>query len=399
AQLSGARAGQGVGAALSASVILAIIIAEFRDPGERARAMSAYIFVAVGGSAVGLVAGGLLTEALSWHWIFLINLPIGVVTLIAGVILLDENVGLGVRDGVDVGGAITSTAGLTLAIYAIVAAGENGWGSARTLVSGGVALVLLTVFGLLEVTVAHPLMPPRILRSRTLLTATLIRLLAAIGLLANFFIGALFLQRVLHFSSLSAGLACLPSAVTVLALSFGITARLIDRFGPRATAALGATVMTSGLVAFAFAGEHSGYFPWLFLAFVASGLGGGTLFLPLLTLTLADTAPEDAGILSGVVNVSQQVASAVAIALLGAVSAARIATLERHGDGPVTALVGGYRLAFVVAIACGAAGLIACALLPRPAADPAAAVSATSRRFRRPSRASRPQSTSPGHPG
>jgi EmrB/QacA subfamily drug resistance transporter len=393
--LIAARAVQGVGAALSSSVILAIIVAEFRDPGERARAMSAYIFVAVGGSAVGLIAGGLLTEALSWHWIFLINLPIGVLTLVAGAVLLDENDGLGLRGGVDVGGAVTSTAGMTLAIYAIVSAGENGWGAPRTFVAGGAALALLAAFAVLERTVARPLMPPRILRSRALLISSLVRLLALVGLFAMFFVGALYLQRVLGYSTLRAGLAFLPSSLAVLILSFGLSARVLRRFGPRATAMLGTSVLTASLVVFAAAGEHTAYFPWLFLGFVGSGLAGGTLFMALLTVALADTPARDAGIVSGVVNVSQQVAAAVGIAVLGAVSAARIDALQRRGEPALAALVGGYRLAFVVAAVCGVAALVACLALPRPPKG----LNATNPRSRRPSRASRPRSTSPGRPG
>jgi EmrB/QacA subfamily drug resistance transporter len=346
-----ARFVQGVGAAFSSSVIIAIMVAEFPEARERARAMSAYLFVAVGGGTIGLLAGGVLTEALNWHWIFLINLPIGVLTLALGMIFIDENVGIGIAGGVDVAGAVLSTAGMMLAIYAIVTASDDGWASAHTATFGGAAIALLAAFGARQATAANPLMPPRILRSRGLMISSLIRGLAFVGMYALFFSGALYLQNVLGYSTLRTGLAFLPNSVMVLVLSLGVTAWLTARLGPRRTASIGLAVAFVGLALFASAGEHTPYFPLLFLSISTTGLGISMSFLPLLSIAIADMAPRDAGLASGIVNVSLQLAGAVGVAVLGTIAAGRTRTLLGHGESRKAALTGGYTLAFTIGAA------------------------------------------------
>src|ERR1019366_193245 len=249
--LIAARFVQGMSGALSASVILAIIATEFRDPHERARAMSAYIFVAVAGGSIGLLAGGVITQALNWHWIFFINLPIGALALVLGVLLVQENQGLGVREGVDVLGSLLVTAGLMIGVYAIVKSGDYGLGSARTLGVGAVALALIAAFFVLESRVRKPIMPLRILRVRGLISSSIVRGFLFTGMYACFFLGTLYLEHVLGYGALQTGLAFLPMTLVVAALPPGVTARLVTSavWSPstRATSSgLGPSVRSAG---------------------------------------------------------------------------------------------------------------------------------------------------------
>ena len=222
---------QGIGGAFSASAIIAIIVTEFPEPAERSKAMSAYIFVAVGGGSIGLLVGGILTQALSWHWIFFINVPIGVFTFVFGRILIRENVGLGIRTGVDVPGSVLITLALMVGIYAISTATEFGWLSAHTLGFLGASVALAVSFFVLEAKVSNPIMPLRILRIPTLTRTSVIRGMLATGMFSTFFLGALYLEGVLGYSPVQTGLAFLPMSVTMGILSAGITARLVTRFG------------------------------------------------------------------------------------------------------------------------------------------------------------------------
>jgi EmrB/QacA subfamily drug resistance transporter len=276
ALLVGARFAQGLGAALSSSVILAIIVADFPIPAERAKAMSSYIIVAVGGGSLGLLVGGYVTQALSWHWIFFINIPIGIATIVLGAFLIDENAGLGIRDGLDVGGAVLSTGGLMLAIYAIVSSTQYGWDSTHTLAFGGAALVLLAAFVLLESRLTHPLMPMPVLRSPGLLTSSLVRGLMVVGMYSTFFIGVLYFQHVLGYNSVATGLAFLPQTLMVAVMSTGITARIIKKFGPKPTSLAGLVVVAVGLVLFVMSGpSQHGLLPADLRRGTPDRLGGG----------------------------------------------------------------------------------------------------------------------------
>jgi len=351
ALLIGARFAQGLGAALSSSVILAIIVADFPVPAERAKAMSSYIIVAVGGGSLGLLVGGYVTQALSWHWIFFINIPIGIVTFVLGTALIDDNVGLGIRDGLDVGGAVLSTAGLMLAVYAIVSSTQYGWSSSHTLVFGGAAVVVLGAFVLLESRLTHPMMPLGVMRSPGLLSSSLIRGLMVVGMYSTFFIGVLYFQHVLGFDPVTTGLAFLPQTLMVAVMSAGLTARIMARLGPKTTALSGLAVVAVGLALFVQSGPNTAYFPQIFGAVLLIGFGAATAFTPLLTIALAAVPTKDAGIGSGIVNVSQQVSGVLSVAILGAVSASRTASLVTSGSSTVDALDGGYHLAFIVALA------------------------------------------------
>jgi EmrB/QacA subfamily drug resistance transporter len=370
--LVGARFLQGIGAAAQASVILAIIVTEFPEVAERARAMSAYVFVSVAGGSIGLLAGGLLTHALSWHWVFFVNLPIGLATLALGNALIRADRGLGLEQGVDWVGSVLVTASLMSAIYAIVEATTHGWLSFQVAGIGAIAAVLMAAFLALEARIRNPIMPLRILRLRGLVNASLVRGFLVTGMYSTFFLGTLYLEHVRHYSALQTGAAFLPWTLTVAVLSQGITSRLVARFGPLPVLTTGMASAAAGLLLFATVGPDTAFFPTIFLACFAIGLGIGTAFMPLLTLAMADVPTEDAGLGSGITNLSQQLGGALGLAVLSTVAANHTKGLLADHDGLTSALIGGYQLAFVSgALAIGAGMVLAFALLrpgrPQPA--------------------------------
>ena len=368
AVLIAARFLQGAGSAASSSVIVAIIVTEFPDPLARARAMSTYVFVAVSGGSIGLLVGGALTQSINWHWIFLINLPIGLVALLLGARLIAENEGIGLRQGVDVLGSVLVTGAMMIGIYAIVGASQHGWASTHTLGFGGTAIALLVGFVLLEARLANPIMPLRILRLRGLMGSSVVRGLATAGIYSSFFMGALYLEHVLGYDPSRTGLAFVPQTLAVAALSIGLTARLTQRFGPRPVLVAGLLSMLAGLTLLAHAGDHATYFPNLFLAFVLLGVGGGASFMPLLTIAMAEVPNRDAGLASGIVNVSMQISAAIGLAALGTISADHTRGLVTQGYSLATSLTGGYALALTIASGCVAAALAAALTILRPPA-------------------------------
>jgi len=363
--LIAARFVQGFGGALSTSVILAIIATEFPEPQDRAQAMSAYIFVAVGGGSVGLLAGGAITQALNWHWIFFINLPIGAVTLALGAWLVKENVGIGLRHGVDVLGSILVTGGLMLFVYAIVKSTTYGLGSVHTLGFGGVALAMLAGFIALEGRLANPIMPLRVLALRGLLSSSLVRACMFLGMYGCFFMGALYLEHVRGYGALDTGVAFLPMTLVVAILSTGITARLVGRFGPKRVLLPALCCVIAGLLALTQVAVHGGYFPLMFIAFLLVGAGMGLASVPLLTIAMANVPPRDAGLASGIVNVSMQVAGALGVAVLGTIATDRTKTLASQGRPLVSALTSGYQLGFSVAAAFAIAALLVASVVLR----------------------------------
>ncbi|HEY3727711.1 MAG TPA: MFS transporter [Solirubrobacteraceae bacterium] len=368
--LIAARFIQGIGAAVQASVILAIIVTEFPKPSDRARAMSAYVFVAVAGGSLGLLAGGALTQVLSWHWIFFVNLPIGVATMFLGRLLIPSDEATGVTGPVDWLGSLLVTAALMSGIYAIVHASGQGWGSSSVLGFGALAAVLMAAFLTLEARIANPIMPLRILRVRGLVSSSVVRGFLVTGMYSTFFLGTLYLEHVLHYGALQTGLAFLPWTVTVGALSLGITARLVNRFGAMRVLITGMLTVMVGLGLLTTVGAQTSFFPTIFFAYFAIGLGIGSAFMPLLSIAMADVPAADAGLGSGIVNVSQQVAGALGLAVLGTIATNHTHALEKAHHSVVGSLLAGYHLAFAIGVASVAVGTLGALTLLRPSRPP-----------------------------
>jgi EmrB/QacA subfamily drug resistance transporter len=349
--LIAARFVQGIGAAMQASVILAIIVTEFPQPGDRARAMSAYVFTAVAGGSLGLLAGGALTEALSWHWIFFVNLPIGLAAMAFGRILIPNDRGIGLGHGVDWLGSALVTISLMTAVYAIVQATSHGWGSSQVLGFGALAAVLMAAFLILESRIENPIMPLRILRLHGLVASSAVRGFLVTGMYSTFFLGTLYLEHVRHYSALQTGMAFLPWTVTVgILAATGATARLVERFGQMRVLVPGMLSVIAGLLLLETTGVHTSFFPTVFFAFFAIGLGIGNAFMPLLQIAMADVPPQDAGLGSGITNVSQQVAGALGLAVLGTIATNHSKDLLAQHHTVADSLIGGYHLAFAIGV-------------------------------------------------
>jgi EmrB/QacA subfamily drug resistance transporter len=371
--LIAARFVQGVGGAMTSAVILGMIVTMFPKPAEQAKAIGVYSFVAAGGASIGLLAGGVLTEAINWHWIFFVNVPIGIATWLLAARLIDRDEGIGLNRGADAPGAVLVVAALMLTVYTIVQTEDHGWGSARTLILAGVALALAAGFLVREARATTPLIPLRIFRSRIVSGANLVQALTVGGMFGMFFLGALYLQRVLGYSAIEVGLAFLPVALLIGVFSLGITARLIVRFGGRATLLPGLVFIAAGLLLFQRAPVDASYVVDILPAMVLLGVGGGLFFAALMTLAMSAATQEDSGLASGLVNTTQQVGGALGLAVIATLSASRTDTLRSQGDSVAHALTGGYHLAFAIG-----AGLVLAAIglaiaLLRPQAAPAVA--------------------------
>ena len=372
--LMAARFLQGLGGALTSAVILGMIVTMFSDPRELARAIGVFAFVASAGAAVGLLAGGILTQFLNWHWIFFVNLPIGVVTAIAAVRLIEQDRGSGLRAGADVPGALLITAAMMLGVFTIVGpAAQQGWLAVRTLGLGACSLVLFGGFILRQRTARNPLMPLRIFSSRNVAGANVVQVLGAAGMFGMFFLGSLYLRRILGYDPLQIGLAFLPVAVVMGALSVRYADRLVMRFGARATMLPGLGLIAAGLALFAMApAVGGGYLSHIFPVALLAGAGAGLCFPALMTLAMSSATPQDAGLASGLVNTTAQIGGALGLAVLATVSASRTSTLIAQHRPAAVAVTDGYHLAFW--IACGlvaaAAGVAATVLRPQPALPP-----------------------------
>ncbi|WP_329483544.1 DHA2 family efflux MFS transporter permease subunit [Kribbella sp. NBC_01484] len=344
-----ARFIQGVGGALTSAVILGMIVTLFPEPREQAKAIGMYAFVASAGGSIGLLAGGVLTQAISWHWIFFVNLPIGVLTTVLAVKLIEKDKGLGMGRGTDVPGAVLITAALMVGVFTIVKpAAELGWTAPRTVVFGVVTLVLLASFIVREATAANPLVPLRIFRSRTLTGANLIQALSASGMFGIFFLGSLYLQRVLGYDALEIGLAFLPTTVVMGLLSVRYSEKLVMRFGPRRPLIAGLSLIVVGLALFTQAPVGGNYFVHVLPVLVLLGLGGGICFPALMGLSMADVKPEDAGLASGLIGTMGEVGAALGLAILATLSATRTAAVADTKPA-LEALTDGYHLSFAVA--------------------------------------------------
>ena len=349
ALLIGARFVQGVGGAMTAAVILGMIVTMFPKPSEQAKAIGVYSFVAAAGGAIGLLAGGVLTQAINWHWIFFVNLPIGIATGVFATRLLPADSGIGLQHGADAPGALLLVASLMLAVYTIVEASHYGWGSAHTLGFGAVAVALLAGFVVRQARAANPLIPLRVFRNRTVTVANLMQVLMVAGMFGMFFLGALYLQRVLRYDAIEVGLAFLPVAVGIAALSLRLAAQLMMRFGAKPTLIGGLILVAAGLIVFRRAPVDAAYVTDLLPVMLLLGVGAGLVFPSLMTLAMSAATAEDSGLASGLVNTTQQVGGALGLAVLATLSTTRTTSLLGHGTSSAVALTDGYHLAFTIA--------------------------------------------------
>jgi MFS family permease len=354
---------------MTSAVILGMIVTMFPQPREQGRAIGVYSFVASAGGAVGLLLGGVLTESINWHWIFFVNVPVGIGTAAAALRVLAKDGGAGNRRGADVPGAALITAALMVTVYTIVdPAAEYGWTAPRTLWLAVSAIALVVAFVVREATAATPLVPLRIFRSRGLTGANLAQLLSAAGMFGMFFVGVLYLQHVLGYDAFSIGLAFLPVTVVMGGLSLRWSERLITRFGARRVVIAGLALIAAGLALFARVPVHGHYLIDVLPSMVLLGAGGGMAFPALAALAMAEATPDDAGLASGVFNTTAEVGSALGLAVLATLSAGRYLTLRQSGVSDVIAQTGGYRLAFLVASALVLAALAVTVTVIRPAA-------------------------------
>jgi EmrB/QacA subfamily drug resistance transporter len=366
--LVGARAIQGLGGAVVSAVALSLIMTLFTETGERAKAMGVFGFVASGGGTAGVLLGGVLTDVLDWHWIFLVNLPIGVAVFVLSLALLPSDRPAAATGRLDVAGAVTVTASLMLAVYAIVNGNDAGWTSAQTLGLLAGAAALLAAFLVIEARVSAPLMPLGLFRLRNVATANVVGVLMAGAMFAWFFLSALYLQRILEYSPLEVGLAFLPATLIMGAFSLGLSAKLVMRFGIRTPLIVGMGLFAAGIALFARAPVDGSYVVDVLPSMILLGFGGGMSFNPLLLAAMSDVAPTESGLASGVVNTAFMMGGALGLAILASVAASRTDTLLAAGEAAKDALNGGYHAAFLAgALFAVAGGLIGTLLRPAPA--------------------------------
>jgi EmrB/QacA subfamily drug resistance transporter len=365
--LIGARLLQGVGGAMTSAVILGMIVTMFPEPREQAKAVGIYAFVASAGGAVGLLVGGIITQIISWHWIFFVNAPIGLATAFFAVRLLERDEGIGFREGADTLGAVLITSSLMLGVYTIVKpAAEQGWGATETLLLGTGSLVLLGVFIAREATATTPLIPLRIFRSRNVTGANLVQILTVAGMFGMFFMGSLYLQLVQGYDALQIGLAFLPICIIMGTLTGRYSEPLIMRFGARRLLFPGLALVAAGLVLFTRAPVDANYWVDVFPVLVLMGIGIGVCFPALMTIAMSGATRADAGLASGLVNTTAQVGGALGLAVLATLSTSRSDDLEAAGHSTASALTSGYHLAFWIAAGLVVAAIAVAALVIQP---------------------------------
>jgi EmrB/QacA subfamily drug resistance transporter len=346
--LISARAVQGLGGAIVSAVALSLIMNLFTEPAERAKAMGIFGFVMAGGGSIGVLLGGVLTNALDWHWVFLVNLPIGVAVFALCVILLPAGRAPAAAARLDIAGAVTVTLSLMLAVYAVVDGNEAGWTSAQTIGLLAGAAALLAVFLGIEARVRTPLMPLGLFRLRNVATANVVGVLWAAAMFAWFFISALYLQLVLDYSPLQVGLAFLPANLIMAAFSLGLSAKLVMRFGIRIPLASGLLLAAAGLTLFVLAPIDGSFVVHVLPGMILLGLGAGMAFNPVLLAAMSEVAPSESGLASGMVNTSFMMGGALGLAVLASLAAARREDLLASGAGSLGALNGGYHVAFLL---------------------------------------------------
>jgi EmrB/QacA subfamily drug resistance transporter len=370
--LIGARFVQGVGGALSSAVVLGMIVTMFPDPREQAKAIGIYGFVASAGGSIGLLAGGVLTQAISWHWIFFVNLPIGIATAFFAVRLVEDAPGLGLKAGADLPGAALLTSGLMLGVYTILEVGSYGWTSAHTLGLGAASIALLGVFIARQARVANPLMPLRIFRSRNVSGANVVIAFEVVGMFGMFFLGALYLQRVLGYNALHVGLAFLPTTVVMGTMSLKVAGPLTIRYGAKRMLILSLVSIVAGLLLFTQTPVAATYLTDILPPMILVGFGAGLGFPAIMTLAMSSATPGDAGLASGLLNTSVQVGGAIGLAVLATLASSHTKGQLAGGATNGAALTSGYHLAYLVGAIVITSGIALAALVLRSPALPAA---------------------------
>jgi len=353
-----ARTVQGVGGAVASAVSLSLMMTLFTEPADRAKAMGVFGFVAAGGGSIGVVLGGVLTGLINWHWIFLVNVPIGVLVCVLSLRLLPSERAQTTSRRLDVAGAVTVTVALMLAVYAIVNGNQNGWTSAETLGLLGGAVALLALFLIIESRVPSPLVPLGLFKLRNIRISNLVGVLWAAAMFAWFFLSALYLQLVLGYKPLEVGLAFLPSNLIMGAFSIGLSAKLVMRYGFRKPLAVGLLLAAAGLALFARAPVDGTFVVDVLPSMILLGVGAGMAFNPVLLAAMSDVEPKDAGLASGLVNTSFMMGGALGLAVLASIAASRTHTLRLGGASELSALTGGYHVAFLVGAAFAAAAAV-----------------------------------------
>jgi EmrB/QacA subfamily drug resistance transporter len=373
--LIAARFVQGIGGALASAVILGMIVTMFPQRRDQAKAIGIYGFIASAGGSIGLLAGGVITQAISWHWIFFVNLPIGLATAILAIRLVEDRPGLGLKAGADVPGAGLLTGGLMLGVYTILEVSKYGWGSAHTLGLGAIAVALLAAFLGRQARVANPLMPLRLFRSRNVVGANAVVAFEVVGMFGMFFLGALYLQRVLGYNALHVGLAFLPTTLVMGTMSLRVAAPLTIRFGAKNMLILSLVAIVAGLTLFAQTPVAASYLTNILPAMVLVGFGAGLGFPAIMTLAMSSATPADSGLASGLINTSVQVGGAVGLAVLATLASAHTKSQLAHGVSTPAALTSGYHVAYTVGavLLAGAVVVAAVVLRSAPAGAPAPA--------------------------
>jgi EmrB/QacA subfamily drug resistance transporter len=370
--LIGARFVQGAGGAIASAVILGMIVTMFPEPREQAKAIGVYAFVA----SIGLLTGGVITEAINWHWVFVINLPVGIATAVMTRRLVEARDGLGLKAGADVPGAVLITGGLMLLVYTLLEAGNKGWGSLQTLGLGGLALALLAAFVLRQGRIATPLMPLRLFRSRNVTGANLVMAQLVVGFFGFFFLGALYMQRILGYNPLEVGLAFLPSCLVMGTLSLGYAEKLIMGIGAKAALVSGLVAATAGLLLFARAPVDGSWVVDVLPVMLLLGVGAGLAFPALMMLAMSGATPSDAGLASGLINTTTQVGGAIGLAVLATVSTEHTKALLADGHSTASALNSGYHLAYLIGAVLVAGAIVAALTVIRSPAQAAATAEA-----------------------
>jgi EmrB/QacA subfamily drug resistance transporter len=373
--LIGARFVQGAGGAVASAVILGMIVTMFPEPREQAKAIGVFSFVASAGASIGLLAGGVLTQAINWHWIFFVNLPVGVATAVLARRLVEDREGIGLKEGADIPGAVLLTSGLMLGVYTLLETGQKGWGSTQTIVLGGVSVALLAAFLVRQARIPNPLMPLRLFRSRNVSGANGVMALLVVGFFSMFFLGALYMQEILNYSALGVGFAFLPSCIVMGTLSLRYAERLMMGIGARAALIAGLVCAAAGLLWFARAPVDGRYVTDILPVMILLGTGAGLAFPALMTLAMSGATPRDSGLASGLVNTTVQVGGAIGLAVLATLAAERTDALRADGVSKDAALNSGFHLAYLVGAALVGTAIVVAAIVleSKPAATAEAA--------------------------